>query len=145
MTRTWIVVAESSRARIFEAATPAADLTEIEDRVHPAGRMHNRDLVSDRQGHDSGEAGSGPHVLDESTPAHVEEMHKFAREIAERLEQGLNDKAYDRLVMVAPPKFLGVLRDALPERVAGCVSESLHKDLVRHGPEEVRAQIAGML
>lgn len=145
MTRTWVVVAESSRARVFEAATPAADLVEIEDRVHPAGRLHERDLVSDRPGHDSGEAGSGPHVLDESRPAHIEEMHKFAREIAGRLEQGLNDKDYDRLVLVAPPKFLGVLREVLPERVAGCVAETLHKDLVQHGPEEVRAQIAGLL
>ncbi|RRQ22894.1 host attachment protein [Thiohalobacter thiocyanaticus] len=145
MSRTWVIVAESSRAKIYEAETAAADLVEREDMVHPEGRLHERDLVSDRPGHDSGEAGSGPHVLDEHTPAHIEEMHRFAREIAGRLEQGLNDKAYDRLVLVAPPKFLGALRDALPQGVAGLVAETLHKDLVQHSTEEVRQQVQTLL
>ncbi|BAZ94630.1 MULTISPECIES: host attachment protein [Thiohalobacter] len=145
MSRTWIVVAESSRAKIYEAANAGADLVEREDLVHPEGRLHERDLVSDRPGHDSGTAGSGPHVLDESTSAHVEEMQKFAREIAARLEQGLNDKAYDRLVLVAPPKFLGVLRDVLAQGVAATVAETLHKNLVQHGAEEVREHVQALL
>lgn len=145
MSRTWVVVADSSRAKIYAAATAGADLVEHEDLVHPEGRLHERDLVSDRPGHDSGEAGSGPHVLDEPTPAHVEEMHRFAREIATRLEQGLNDKAYDRLVLVAPPKFLGALRDALPQGVAGAVAETLHKNLVQRSAEEVREHVHTLL
>lgn len=145
MSQTWIVVADSSRAKIYEAANAGADLVEREDLVHPEGRLHERDLVSDRPGHDSGEYGSGPHVLDEPTPAHVEEMHKFAREIAARLEQGLNDRAYDRLVLVAPPKFLGVLREVLAQGVAATVAETLHKDLVQHSAEDVREHLHTLL
>lgn len=145
MTKTWVIVAESSRGKIYEAATASSDLVELEDLIHPSGRLHDRDLTSDRPGHDSGSQGEGPHVLDESTEAHTEEMHKFAREIAQRLDKGHADRSYDRLVLIAPPKFLGMLRDTLSDQVSKCVSESLDKNLVQHSAEEVRGHVESLL
>jgi protein required for attachment to host cells len=45
------------------------------------------------------------------------EHERFARELAQRLERGLNDHAYDRLVIAAPPAFLGLLRKQVSPRV----------------------------
>ena len=38
MARTWVLVAESSRAKLYAADGNLAPLSELEDLVHPAGR-----------------------------------------------------------------------------------------------------------
>ena len=48
--KTWIIAADSSRARIFEAIEPEQHLREIEDLANPEGRANNRELKSDAQG-----------------------------------------------------------------------------------------------
>jgi len=58
--RWWVVVADASRARIFEAAELPEPLREIEDLVQPEGRMPERALQSDRPGALVRECGWGP-------------------------------------------------------------------------------------
>ena len=82
MSRTWILVAESSRAKLYEADGNLAPLSELEDLVHPAGRMHEGDLVSDRAGNDGGSIGQGRHVIDDKTSAREQEKLEFARQLA---------------------------------------------------------------
>ena len=59
MVSTLILVADSSRAKLLRAASPRADLQEIEDFIAPQGRMHERDLVSDKPGRGQGSAQQG--------------------------------------------------------------------------------------
>ena len=49
-TTTWIVAADSSRARVFEIAEPDRRLREVEKFDHPEGRANNRELISDADG-----------------------------------------------------------------------------------------------
>jgi protein required for attachment to host cells len=63
-----------------------------------------------------------------TTPPHEVEAEKFAHSIAKLLEQGCGAKAYDRLLLVAPPHFLGLLRSTLTPKVAKHVELSLDKD-----------------
>ena len=82
MSRTWILVAESSRAKLYAANGNLAPLSELEDLVHPAGRMHEGDLVADRAGSDGGSIGQGRHVIDDKTSAREQEKLEFARQLA---------------------------------------------------------------
>ncbi|MES9844878.1 MAG: host attachment protein, partial [Candidatus Sedimenticola sp. 6PFRAG5] len=50
MSAAWIVVADTSRARIFSADKPASSLVEIQTLAHPESRLHEGDLVSDKAG-----------------------------------------------------------------------------------------------
>ena len=50
MSQAWIVVADSARARIFEADSHSGSCSEVADLTHPASRAHERDLASDRPG-----------------------------------------------------------------------------------------------
>ncbi|RKZ78862.1 MAG: host attachment protein, partial [Gammaproteobacteria bacterium] len=55
-----VVVADSSRARIFTTDSPSSPLNEIETMAHPEGRMHEQNMVSDLPGKDFGQgAGAG--------------------------------------------------------------------------------------
>lgn len=69
-----IVVADSSRARIFTADSTRSPLNEIETIAHPEGRIHEQDLVSDMQGKDSGKGGGGDHAYQEKIEPKKQEM-----------------------------------------------------------------------
>jgi len=142
MPRTWILVAESSRAKLYAADSLREPLFELEDLVHPAGRMHEGDLVSDRPGSDGGSVGHGRHVIDDRTSAREHERTEFAKQLADRLEAGCNADAFDRLVLIAPPTFLGLLRDKLTKRVMDRVAEQIDKNLVQQPATVVREQLS---
>ena len=55
MSKTWILVADSSHARIFTADTPSDAMVEVEDLPPPEAPLHTRDIPSDlpRTQHDA--------------------------------------------------------------------------------------------
>lgn len=141
MTKTWILAAESSRAKLYSSTSRVAPFTEVETLVHPESRMHEGDLVTDRNGSDGGSFGQGPHIYDNKTSAHKHEHMIFAKQIAERLEQGRNRGEFESLVLIAPPTFLGLLREHLSKPLLAMVSRQIHKNLVQQSPDTLRDQV----
>ena len=138
MSHTWFLVADSSRAKLYDVEKRTAPFVEIEDFVHPEGRLHEGDLVSDRPGSDGGSIGQGRHVLDDKVSARDQAGIRFAAELAERLDAARNAGELERLVLVAPPAFLGLLRDKLSKEVLARVSKQIDKNLVQQPPEVLR-------
>ena len=60
----------------------------------------------------SGSAGDMRHAIEPRTDPHRELKRTSPTSSADMLDQRLTEKAYDRLVIVAPPKALGDLRAA---------------------------------
>ena len=145
MTRTMILVADSSRAKLYMADTPKAALREVEDFVSPDGRMQEQDLVTDRPGSGRGAAGQGLRVFDQATTAQEEARIQFAHRLVERLEQDRKQGVFDQFVLVAPAAMLGKLRAELKGPLAKVLAESLDKNLVQQAPEEVRSQLNVLL
>jgi protein required for attachment to host cells len=69
-----------------------------------------------------------PGAAPETDPKEVE-AQKFARELADVLERGLNDHAYESLVVVAPSRFLGLLRGSVAKTVRKRIDGTIEKDL----------------
>ena len=84
MPKTWVLVAESSRAKFYSANNRLAPLTEVEAMVHPESRMHEGDLVSDSSGSDGGSVGQGRHVMNTKVSAKEHESRGFAKTLASR-------------------------------------------------------------
>ena len=122
-----IVAADSSRARFLQVAGREKRLTEIEDLLNPAGRMDDRELTTDAHPRFRGTSGSGSDRQETGTAEHATEL--FAKRIGEYLDKARNDHRYDRLYLVAPPKFLGMLRGKLDKEVEKLVVDELDKDL----------------
>lgn len=138
----WVLTAESSRAKLYAAENRQAPLAEIGVFVHPEGRLHEGDLVSDQSGSDGGSVGQGRHVLDNKTNARDAERIEFARTLAHRLEAARKEKAFNRVVLIAPPSFLGVLRDNLSDEVVELVTEQIDKNLVQQTASVVREHLS---
>ena len=138
---TWVVVADSSRGKIFVQDTHGNALQERVDLIHPGARLRGEKLTSDRSGRHTGAYGQGSHVFDARTEAKEHEVETFAKEIAERLETGRTSGQFQKLVLMAPPAFLGVLREQLGDEVRKLVVEEIAKDLVTHSADEVRKHL----
>ncbi|MGD8673664.1 MAG: host attachment protein [Thiogranum sp.] len=138
MRNTWVLVAESSRAKLYTVNGRLAPITEIEALVHPESRMHEGDLVSDSAGSDGGSVGQGRHVIDSKNTARDHESLEFARTLASRLDSARNNGDFDNLVLIAPPEFLGHLRGNLSKEVLSMVSRQVDKNLVQKPAEVLR-------
>lgn len=134
MDTAWIVVADSSRARIFEMRSAQGPLQEIEDVANIAGRSDSGDLRTDNMGrfYGKGERVQGNTAEPQVTPEQHEQA-KFARMVADRLDRGRNEHRYARLYLVAAPQFLGTLRGCLDGQVEKMVAQSVPTD-VAHVP-----------
>lgn len=127
MATTWIVAADSSRARILQVADPQQRLEEVDDLLNPEGRLHDRELISDA--HPRFRGTSGPASDREEMPAVEHAVELFAKRIGDYLDKARNEQRFDRLHLVAPPRFLGVLRKKLGKEVGKLVLKEVPKDL----------------
>lgn len=138
MSKTWVLVAESSRAKLYKVNGRLAPITEIGAMVHPECRMHEGDLVADSAGSDGGSVGQGRHIMDNKISAKDHESLEFARELACHLESARTSGDFNKLVLIAPPAFLGNLRNTLSKEVLSMVSRQVDKNLVQKSPEVLR-------
>lgn len=137
----WILVADSSRARIFSAENSAAELIEIETLLHPQARLHEQQLDSDLPGKANGTMGAGGHnYSDEVSPKEQEEIN-FSKTVATHLCDELNQNKFDKLFVIAAPSFLGDLRRAFSTRLSKHLVFSLDKNVVSLTPQEIRAHL----
>lgn len=147
MTTTWIIAADSSRARILQVTDRAKQLDEIDDLQNPEGRAHDRELISDAHprfsghGGNSGGSGGGPGSDREETSATEHATELFAKRVGDYLDKARSAHRYDRLHLVAPPKFLGQLRKELGKEVEKLVAEELPKDLSWLSARDIQAHL----
>lgn len=135
-----IVVADSARARLFDADPRAGTIDEIGALVHPESRAKNLDLTSDKGGRAFDSAGKGRHAMSPHTSPHKLEADIFARELAEHLHTARLAGEFKRIHLSAPPAFLGLLRKHLDHDARDCIGTTLDKNLVHETPAEIARQ-----
>jgi protein required for attachment to host cells len=148
METSWIVTADAGRARFFAESDPSQPLQEIEDMVNEMGRMRPSEIYTDRVGptggtgsiHDTG--GQVPNKQYEP-PTTPEEQARisFAKAVAGYLLKGHQERRFQKLTLIADPKFLGALRMALDPQLKPLVDREINKDLTHSSGQQLREQI----
>ena len=126
----WFLVADASRARLFCSIERTRAPVLVQEFDHAKSREHDHELVTDRQGRSQNSSG-GTHSVSLSggdSPKEHEGV-TFAKALSAFMTQGLNSHEYQRLVLIAPPHFLGLLRGELSPEVTKHVISSVDKDL----------------
>lgn len=141
----WLVVADEARAALYAADRPSGPLTELRDVVGPENRRLNQDLVTDQPGRAFDSGGQGRHALEPRTEASEVEAQRFAKWLAATLDQARHENRFEMLGLVAPPAFLGLLRQRLPDETARRVVLEVDKDLTREDAEGVRGHLPDRL
>lgn len=135
-TETWIVVANSSQARIFHLET-VNQMIEINTLEHPESRMHTRDLVSDRSGNNKESSGEKKYPIEPQNTPKKHEMKEFARELAQYLEHERNQNSFKRIYLAASPQFLGLLRQEMSNSLTNMIECEIDKDITLKKPGEI--------
>lgn len=135
---TWIVAADATEARFFAEPMRAGAVHELPE-LHlsatgaDAAPSHQRATVHER-------AGPGRHGAGDESPGH-EAARRFLSHVASRLADAAQRGQYDRLVIMAPPTALGVLRQLLPPAVASRVDGSDPHERKHATAEEIREHL----
>ncbi|MES9869438.1 MAG: host attachment protein [Sedimenticola sp.] len=140
MSAAWVVVADTSRARIFSADKPASSLVEIQTLAHPEARLHEGDLVSDKAGRDRN-SGMRSHDMGHTNDAKQEEASRFASQVCETIECGRANGHFKKLYVIAAPSFLGMLRKQQSNSVQRLIAGEVSKNLSSHDPNEIRKSL----
>lgn len=142
---TWVLIADGMRARILkweghDRFTAALD----QEMYDPAVHGFSRDLKSDRPGRSFHTGSSARHAVEPRHDPHQQEKHQFARHVAQMIDDAAARNAFDRLILVAPPKTLGDLRAMLGAVAAKRVVGEIHKDLIHTPVHELAGHLAGI-
>ena len=159
MAKNWLVVVNNAGARIFTLA-PAAPrfkdrealrystgesapsrLVELETLRHPEGRLKSQSMDADRPGRSFESVGKKRHAMTREIDPKKQAAIAFARRVAERLENARRQGEVDRLILVAAPESLGLLRDNLTPELRRIIQEEFSLDLVQLAPHEIRAHL----
>jgi protein required for attachment to host cells len=135
-----IVVADERQAAFFDASTPQGPLAISGGVENGTAGKRDSELETDRAGRRFGGAGQRHAVNGERSTVQHELTH-FARAVAQRINDGRNRREFDKLVLVAPPKMLGMLRQALPEPCKSAIATEIAKDLLHQGPDAVLSAV----
>jgi len=141
MVGTWVVVADRACARFLSAGSPKGPLTEVDELADPAGRLPGRELETDGAGRAFDSAGRGRHAMENPTNIKTQQARKFAAKVSERLDHARNQGDFGKLLIVAPPGFLGLLRSELSRETAKLVMVEIDKDLAGFDLEDIRAHL----
>jgi len=68
-------------------------------------------------------------------------LENFARAVAHRIEDDRVIHAFDRLVLIAGPRMLGLLRESLPDSCRPSLAAEIPKDLSHGGDQAMREAI----
>ena len=145
MPATWVVVADSSAARIFDVESPSGSLQEIASYANPEGRAHEGDLRTDQPGVTRDRMGYARHGMQPKVTPKDQEAIAFARSLADRIEAARAKSEIDRVILVAPPEFLGRLRSVLDDDARKIVVGEHNINVVKLRPEEIRKHLPDKL
>ena len=141
MSKIWIVVADQAGARFFAAEKPVDPIVEIHTMTSSDATMLEQDLVSDKQGRGSSGSGQRKHSLEEKSSHKEQSAALFAKEVSDYLDENLRTKAFGKLLLIAAPRFLGLLRKEISTGVGEAISLELDKDLTMMKPTEIRGHL----
>ncbi len=143
---TWILVANATSALFWKSRGTGQDL-ELERRLeHPEGRLKNGEVTTDAGGRNATPAGQGSRPATQwGTAPREAGAEKFAREIAHELSSGLSAKKFDRLLLAAPPDFMGKIRESLDNRLQEKVAATVVRDYTLLPARELREKLAEVL
>jgi protein required for attachment to host cells len=123
-----VLVADGRRARFLRNTGTPQQLKFAIENATEQDNPPTREQGSDRPGRYPGADGVSRSAV-EQTDWHQLAEERFAAGIAERLYPLAHARAFDTLVVIAPPKVLGNLRAAFHPEVTARVVAEIGKDL----------------
>jgi len=138
----WVVVCDGAKALILENAGdlkfPNLKTLEVFEQKDPP----TRELGTDQPGRTNASVGTIRSAM-EQTDWHDQAEKAFLTQLAHRLDAAVSAGKTKSLIVVAPPRALGMLRPAYSHALKSAVRAELDKDLVKMPVHEIEKRLSG--
>ena len=133
---TWVVVCDGAKALILKSSDsgPHPDLRTCEIMEQP--HAPDRELGADKPGRTHQAAGFGASAVEE-TEWHEQAAAEFLKSVATKVDALVQQKGINRLVLVAPPRALGLLRPCLGAHSQAVIVAEVAKDLTNFPVDQI--------
>jgi len=138
-----VVVADESRVLFYARDSMSGPLRELFSLDNDTARKKTDQLISDSGGRSFDSYGKGRHTMghEKADPKKIAAM-AFAKQIAERIVKGMYDGSSRGFALVAAPRFLGVLREAISITTTVEPYATVDKEVVGQDTEVIEKLLA---
>ena len=126
---TLVILADDKKARFLVNRGIGKGLQELKS-LSGDGPDINVEFA-DRPVRSQGAPGQAQHAIDPRASVEEEARTRFLRQVRDAAHDLWRDGGYGRLVLSAPPKTLGLLRDLLPRDMTAKLAVDLDKDFLK--------------
>ena len=126
----WVVVCDGKKALVLENVGDTKFLNLKAREVHEQPDAKTREQGTDAPGRSINSIDSRRSAM-EQTDWHEQEEDRFLRKLADRLDAAVNAGLVKSLILIAPPRALGVLRQTYSHNLRAAVRAEIDKDFVK--------------
>ena len=137
----WVVVCDGKKALVFENVGDTKFLNLRTREVYEQPDEKTRELGTDAPGRSINSI-NGRRSAVEQTDWHDQEEQRFLQRLAGHLDAEVNAGNAKSLIVVAPPRALGVLRQAYSPNLRSALRAEIDKDFVRMPVHEIEKHLA---
>lgn len=143
-TRIWILIADGGCARVLTSTGKEHHLAVVPGLSFEADLPANRDIGTDRPGRSHESHGHARHAIEPRIDQHAQLKRKFVTGVLNTLAAKHAEGAFDKLIIVAPPAILGMIRPALSDQLRDLIVGEIDKDLTNTPIHEIESRLRGV-
>lgn len=142
--RTWVVVADGGRARVFDFDTRGA-LHLVPELKEEGPHRPSHEIGSDAPGRSfAGAHSTRRGAMEPKMPLDRQAERAFLASFVKELEAAHSSGAFGALIIIAPPGALGEIRAGLSPRLAEAVIATSPHDFTKHPVEDIRHHVLSL-
>lgn len=136
---TWILAMDGRHAKVWECRDLSGSLRVVPDYSFDAEDQtsFSRALKSDRPGRSFASSGARRSAIQPKSDPHDLEKARFAAQVSERLTQAAEERQFEQLVVIAPPKLLGEIRNTYSRSLQAALIGEVAKELAYQNADDI--------
>ena len=137
----WVVVCDGTKALVLENVGDDMHPNLKTKEVYQQEAPMTHEQGTDQPGRSINSVGSARSAM-EQTDFHDQDERRFLEKLAARLDSAVQAGEAKSVVIAAPPRALGALRQAYTAKLRAAVAAEIDKDLVRMPLHEIEKHLA---
>ena len=136
----WVVVCDGAKALVLENAGDAKFPNLKMREVYEQKDIPTRLLGADKPGRTHSSVGQNSSAVTQ-TDWHNQAEQAFLTHLAQKLDAEVVAGKVKSLILVAPPRALGMIRHAYSHALRGAIRTEIDKDLVKHPVHDIEKHL----
>ena len=137
----WVVVCDGKKALVLENVGDTKIVRLKTREVHEQPDAKTSEQGTDKPGRSINSIDARRSAM-EQTDWHDQEEERFLQRLASRLDAEVNAGNAKSVIIVAPPRALGVLRQAYSQNLRNVLRAEIDKDFVKMPIDEIEKRLA---